>query len=103
MILDPNVRAMSAAMLYGLKEFERNPDDGAKFLDYLTAMRQHDVDQRKGDFVKDATEGLKAVLTNTPPEAIEQRLDAASSSYLSSVISPVLKPACSTGMAGILC
>jgi hypothetical protein len=70
---DEDVRAMSASLLYGLRLFKSNPDDGAKFLDGLEGLRESTV--KNGTFAQEAQKLLIGQLASSKPEGVQQRLD----------------------------
>ena len=73
---DANVRAMSAGLLYGLQKLKFAPEEGVKFLDQLTSLKQGEYDKRQGSFAQDVTKSLEQELASSKADNFPQRMAA---------------------------
>ncbi len=62
---DSNVRAMSAGPLYGLQSLRFAPEEGIKYLDQLTSLKQNEYDKNQPNFAKDVTKSLQEELASS--------------------------------------
>ena len=68
---DPNVRTISAGLLYGVKQFSKDSQDGASILDSITALRIKDIERGQGDFGNDVA-SLIADASGLPKSPVER-------------------------------